>query len=139
MLSPGPALGCITLAHGQDPWSSATSSTSGGACSGLDPFIGLYIRTAKLLRGILVVTSIFRSLAGASSSSSSATSPLPDSSNDYPEIGVGACGDFVVESRLICMVDPNKDSSRNNSSRYPPLGDRRRLMPEHPTLDWFKI
>jgi hypothetical protein len=120
--APGSALERITPAHGQDPWSSATSSTSGGACSGLDPFTWLYIRTAKLLRGILVVTYILRPLAGASSSSSSAASPKPDSSDDYSEIEVGACGDFVMESRLICMVAPNKDPSRNNSSKYPTIG-----------------
>jgi hypothetical protein len=36
------------------------SSTSGGTCSGSDPFTGLYIRTAKLVRGIPIVTSILR-------------------------------------------------------------------------------
>jgi hypothetical protein len=36
----------------------APLSTSGGACSGLDPFAGLYIRTVKFIRGIPIVTSI---------------------------------------------------------------------------------
>jgi hypothetical protein len=34
----GPTPERIMLAHGQDPWSSATSFASGSACSGLDPF-----------------------------------------------------------------------------------------------------
>jgi hypothetical protein len=64
----------------------APSSTSGGTCSGSDPFAGLYIRTAKLIRGILIVTSTLRAFVGASSLSSSASSPDRDSSSDYPEI-----------------------------------------------------
>jgi hypothetical protein len=42
MLSPGPA---------PEHPTPAPSSTSGGACSDLDSFAGLYIRTAKLIRG----------------------------------------------------------------------------------------
>jgi hypothetical protein len=98
-----------------------TSSTSGGACSGLDLFAGLYIYTAKIVRGILVVTSTLRPLAGASSSSSSTASPDQDSSDDYPEIRISACGDSVGEGRLIFMATPNGDSSYNSSSRYPTI------------------
>jgi hypothetical protein len=35
-----------------------SSSTSSGSCSSLDPSIAIYIRTAKIIRGIPVVTSI---------------------------------------------------------------------------------
>jgi hypothetical protein len=54
----------------------AHSSTLGGTYSDLDPFAGLYIRTAKLVRGILIVTSTLRSFVRVSSSSSSASSPI---------------------------------------------------------------
>jgi hypothetical protein len=67
--------------------------------------------------GIPVVTSTLRPMAEASSSSSSATSPDQDSTDDYPEIGISAYGDSVREGRLIFMVAPNGDSSHNNSSR----------------------
>jgi hypothetical protein len=60
-------------------------------------------------------------LAGASSSSSSAAPPDLDSSDDYPEIGISACGDSIGEGRLIFMVAPNGDPSHNNSSRYPTI------------------
>jgi hypothetical protein len=40
----------------------------------LDPFVGLYIRTAKLVQGIPIVTSTLQPFVGASSSSSSASS-----------------------------------------------------------------
>jgi hypothetical protein len=61
-------------------------------------FKGLYIRTAKLIRGIPAVTSILWPLAGVSSSSSAAASLEPDSSDDYPKIRVDAYGDDRGES-----------------------------------------
>jgi hypothetical protein len=45
MLLPGPALEHLTP---------TPSSMSGSTYSGSDPFAGLYIRTAKLVRGILI-------------------------------------------------------------------------------------
>jgi hypothetical protein len=80
--------GSLTFATGEDGYlkmlppgpapkhpAPAPSSTSDDACSGLDPFTGLYIRTAKLVQGIMIVTSILRPFVGASSSSSSTLSP----------------------------------------------------------------
>jgi hypothetical protein len=89
------------------------SSTSGGACSGLDPFIGLYIRTAKLVRDIPIVASTLRTFVGASSSSLSAS---------YSEIEDSACGNFTEDGHLILMVAPNRDRSRNSSSGYSTIG-----------------
>jgi hypothetical protein len=43
----------------------APSSTSGGTCLGSDPFVGLYILTAKLVRGIPTVTITLRPFVGA--------------------------------------------------------------------------
>jgi hypothetical protein len=60
----GPASERRTSADGQAPWSLMTLSTSGDACSGLDPFAGLYIRTFKIIQGIPVVTSTLWPLAG---------------------------------------------------------------------------
>jgi hypothetical protein len=51
MLPPGPASKHPTP---------APSSVSDDACSGLNPFVGLYIRTAKLIRGIPIMTSTLR-------------------------------------------------------------------------------
>jgi hypothetical protein len=53
----------------------APSSTSGDACSCLDHFAGLYIRTANFVQDILIVMSTLRPFIGASSSSSLASSP----------------------------------------------------------------
>jgi hypothetical protein len=113
MLPPGPA--------SEHP-TPAPSSTSSGVCSDLDPFAGLYNRTAKLVRGIPIVTSTLRPFIGASSSSSLASSPGRDSSDDYPEIGASACGNSAEDNRLILMVAPNGDRSRNSSSGYPTIG-----------------
>jgi hypothetical protein len=112
MLPPGPAPEHPTPAP----------STSGGVCSGLEPFTGLYIHTAKLIWGIPIVTSTLQPFIGASSSSSSASSPGRDSSNDYPEIGASACGNSTGDGRLIPMVAPDGDRARNSSSGYPTIG-----------------
>jgi hypothetical protein len=122
MLPPRPAPELCVSAYGQAPWSLTISSTSGGACSGLHSFEGLYIRTAKIVRGIPVVMFTLRPLAGASSSSSMTASPDQDSSDDYPEIGISARKDSTGEGRLIFMVALNGDPSHNSSSRYPTIG-----------------
>jgi hypothetical protein len=127
--------GLLTFATGEDgdlkmlPPGSASehpaptpSSTSGGACSGLDPFARLYIHTAKHVRGIPIVTSILWPFAGASSSSSSASSPGRDLFDDYPKIGANACENSTEDGRFILMVTPNGDQSRNSSSGYPTIG-----------------
>jgi hypothetical protein len=109
MLPPGPA--------SEHP-TPAPSSTSGDACSGSDPFEGLYIRTVKLVQHIPIVTSTLRPFVGASGSSSSAYSPGRDSSNDYPEIRASACGNSAGDDRLILMVAPDGDRAHNSSSEY---------------------
>jgi hypothetical protein len=113
MLPPGPVL--------EHPTSTASSIPS-GVYSGLDPFIGLYIRTAKLVWGILIVTFILRPFSRASSSSSLVSSLDRDSSDDYPEIGASICRNTAEDDCLIFMVAPNGDQSRNNSSGYPTIG-----------------
>jgi hypothetical protein len=57
MLPPGPVPERLASTDGQAPWSLMISSISGGACLGLDPFIGFYIRIAKIIQGIPIVTS----------------------------------------------------------------------------------
>jgi hypothetical protein len=86
------------------------------ACSGYP-----YIRTVKLVRGIPVVTSILRPLAGASSSPSSASTPDQNSSDDYPEVGTSTYGEPVKGGCLILLVAPNGNRSHNRSSRYPTI------------------
>jgi hypothetical protein len=98
------------------------SSTSDNTCSGLDSFTGLYICTGKLVWGILIVTSTLRTFIRAPCSSSSASSPSRDSSDEYPEIGASVYGKSAKDNRLILMVAPNGDRSRNNSSGYPTIG-----------------
>jgi hypothetical protein len=48
--------------------------------------------------------------------------PSQDSSDDYPEIGDSACGNSAKDIRLILMVAPNGDRSRNSSCGYPTIG-----------------
>jgi hypothetical protein len=130
MLPPGPAPEHPTPAH---------SSASGGACSGLDPFTRLYIRTAKLVRGISIVTSTLRSFIGISSSSSSASSSDRDSSSDYPEIGASACGNSIEDGRLILIVAQMGIGPATASVDIPLLEDQRRPMSKPLARDWFGI
>jgi hypothetical protein len=110
------------------------SSTSGGTCSCSDPFAGLYIRTAKLVRGIPIVTSTLRPFVRVSRSSSSASSPDRDSSSDYPEIGASACGNSAEDSRIILMVAPDGDRTRNSSSGYPTIGRSKATDAQTPSV-----
>jgi hypothetical protein len=98
------------------------SSISGNTCSGLDPFVGLYIRTTKIVWGIPILTSTLRPFIGVSSSSSSTSSPDRDSSSDYPEIGASTCRNSTEYGRLILMVAPDGDWAHNSSSGYPTIG-----------------
>jgi hypothetical protein len=99
----------------------ASLSASDGSCSGLDPYAELYIRTAKLVRGIPIMTSILRPLAGASCSSSSTSTPNTDSFGDYPEIKTSAYEEPAEGGHLILLVAPNGDRSHNNFNRYPTI------------------
>jgi hypothetical protein len=100
MLSPGPTPEHLPLAS----W-----SVSSGSCSWSNLYAGSYIRIAKIVWGITVVTSILWPLAGTSSPSASALIPDPDSSNDHPEIGASTYGELGAGGRLIYMVAPNDD------------------------------
>jgi hypothetical protein len=100
----------------------APSSTSSGTCSGSDPFVGLYIRIAKLIRGIPIVTSTLRPFVGVSNSSSSASSPDRDSSSDCPEIRASTCENSTEDDRLILIVAPDEVQAHNISSGYPTIG-----------------
>jgi hypothetical protein len=116
------ALENLVLVHEPDLCSPANSSTSDSACLGSDPCVGLFIRTVEIVQGIPVMTSILQPSTGASSLSSSVTSPDHDSADDYPEIGDNICWNCSKEGRLNCMVAPNEDPSCNISSRYPTIG-----------------
>jgi hypothetical protein len=107
MLPPGPAPEHLAL---------APSFAPGSSCSGSDPCAGLNIRTAKLVRGISVMTSILWLLVRTLSSSSSASTPDQDSSDDYLKIGTSAYGEPAEGGHLILMVAPNGNQSHNRSS-----------------------
>jgi hypothetical protein len=99
-----------------------TRAPSSGFIIASDPCTVSYIRTANIVRGIPVVTSILRPLVRASSSSTSTLIPDPDLSDDYLEIENNAYGEPAECSRLICMVASNGDRSNNTFSKYPTIG-----------------
>jgi hypothetical protein len=83
------------------------------------------------------VTSTLRPFTRAPSSSSSASSPSRDSSDDYPKIGASASGNFAEDSRLILMVAPNGVGPATALVDIPLLKDR--LMSKLLPLGWFGI
>jgi hypothetical protein len=60
MLPLGLAVERLTPVYGQVPCFLTISFTTGGACSGSDPYAGQHINTVKLVRGIPIVTSILQ-------------------------------------------------------------------------------
>jgi hypothetical protein len=136
--------GSLTFAAGEDgdlkmllPGSApehpapASSSASDISYVGSDRCAGNYIRIVKIIRGISVVTSILQPLAGASSSSTSASTPYSDSSDDYPEIG-GQRVRGTCERRSFYLWWPRMVIGQTTSpADIPPLGDQRQPMPEH--------
>jgi hypothetical protein len=130
MLPPGPAPKHPTP---------APSSTSGGACSGLNPFVGLYIRTGKLGRGIPIVTPTLRPIIRASSSSSSASSPGRDSSDDYPKIGPVPAGTLQRTDASFLWWPQTGIGPATALVDIPLLKDQRHLMPKLLARGWFRI
>jgi hypothetical protein len=91
LLTQGPAPRHHAPVYGQAPYLPVNPSTSGGACSGLNPNVGPYCLSAMTSRGLPIWKSTLQHLAGASSSSSSGETPDRDSTKDYPMIGGNAC------------------------------------------------
>jgi hypothetical protein len=121
MLPTGPGPERLASVHGQAPCFTAILSTTDGACSGLNPYVGQHIRTVKLVRGIPIVTSILQPSSRASSSSSSTACPDQDSVDNYPKIGGSTCGDPAEEACLIVTVALAGGPSQNSSIRYPTI------------------
>jgi hypothetical protein len=122
LLTRGPPPKHFVLVYGQTPYLLANSSTSGGACSGLNPYPGPYHRAVKSTQGIPIEAPIFQPSVGTSSYSTLAASPDQDSTDDYPEIGGSAYWNSVDKGSLIIMVVPTKAPLKNNSNRYPTIG-----------------
>jgi hypothetical protein len=122
MLSLGSAPKRLVPVYGHASCFLVISSTTGGAYLDMDPYTVQHIRTIKLVRGILNMTSILQPSAGALSSSSSAMTPNQDSADDYSEIRESTYGDPAEEGRLIVMVAPAGGPLQNSSSRYPTVG-----------------
>jgi hypothetical protein len=122
LLTQGPTPKCLTSVYEQAPYLLMISSTSGSACSGLNPYVGPYNRTAKTTQGIPIGAPIFQPSAGTSSSSSSVASPGQESSYDYPKIGGSTCWNSANEGHPIIMVALTRAPSHNSSSRYPTIG-----------------
>jgi hypothetical protein len=90
LLTRGPTPRHPAPVYGTTPYYPANPSTSGEVCSDLNPHAGPYYLSVRTSQGLLIGITIFQSLAGTSSSSSSGATPDRDSIEDYPEIGGNA-------------------------------------------------
>jgi hypothetical protein len=130
MLPPGSALGHLAL---------ASLSTSGGSFSGSDPCARSYIRTVKIVRGISVVTSIFRPLVGHRANlhrhrplikihlmTTLRSGPAP-ARNPRKAVVLSAWWSRMVTDRTTPPTD------------IPPSGNQRRPTPEHRAAAWSGI
>jgi hypothetical protein len=91
LLTQSPALKRLESVYGQAPYLPASSSTSSGAYSGLNPYTGSYHHAAKTTQGNSIRAPIFQPPVGILSSSSSAVSSDQYSTDNYPGIGGSAC------------------------------------------------
>jgi hypothetical protein len=90
LLTRGPAPRHPAPVYGKAPYYPANPSTSGGACSGLNPYVGPYYLSPMRSHECPIRKTILQSSAGASSSSSLGVTHNRDSIEDYPEIGGSA-------------------------------------------------
>jgi hypothetical protein len=122
LLTWSPAPKYLASVYGQASYLLASPSTSGGVCSGLNPYAVSYHRAAKTTQGLPIGAHIFQPSTGISSSSASGASLDRDSTDDYPEIGGNTCWNPIEEACLIIMVAPAEEPSQNSSSRYSTIG-----------------
>jgi hypothetical protein len=118
----GPAPKHPASVYGKASYYPADPSTSGGAYSGLNPYVVSYYLSAMTSLGCPIGKTILQPLAGASSSSSSGARPDRDSLEDYPEIGDNACWNLAIEACRINMVGSARGNSHKISSKYPTIG-----------------
>jgi hypothetical protein len=68
LLTRGPTPKHVAPVYEQAPYLLTSSSTSGGADSRLNPYVGLYYRAPKTTHGLLIEAPIFQPSTGTSSS-----------------------------------------------------------------------
>jgi hypothetical protein len=107
--------------YGGAPYYPTDPSISGGACSSLNPHVGLYYLSAMTSQGRPIGKTIFQSSTRTSSSSSSGATPDRDFIEDYPEIRGSAYSNPAIEVHRINMVGLARTNSQNSSSRYPTI------------------
>jgi hypothetical protein len=134
LLTKEPAPKCLAPVYGQAPYLLANSSTSGGACSGLNPYVGPYHHVAKTTQGIPIGAPIFEPSARTSSSSTSAVSVDQDSTNDYPKIGGSTCWNSTVRVASSSWWPRLEHIHRIALADIPPSEDQKRPMLEHPMM-----
>jgi hypothetical protein len=117
LLTQGPAPRHPAPVFGQAPHLLANPSTSGGACSGLNPYLGSYHLSAMTSQGRPIGKTIFQPSTRAMGETHDR-----DSTEDYPKIGGSTCWNPVIKTHHINMGGPARGNSQNNSSKYQTIG-----------------
>jgi hypothetical protein len=139
LLTRGPASRHPVSVYGITPYYPIDPSTSGGACSCLNPHVGLYYLSLMTSQGLPIRKTIFQSTTGTSSSSSLGPTPDRDSIEDYLEIsGVPTRTLPLRPAALAWWVQPG------GTLRIVPVGTRlsgdlKRPMRGHPAPMSFRI
>jgi hypothetical protein len=122
LLTKGPAPKHLAPVYGQAPYLLVSSSTSDGAYSGPNRYVGPYHHATKTTLGLPIRAHIFQPSTGTSSSSTLGAFPYQDSTDHHPEIRGSTYWNSAEEGRLIIMVALTGAPSQNSSSRYPTIG-----------------
>jgi hypothetical protein len=139
LLTEGPAPKRLAPVYGQALYLPASSSTSGGACLGLNPYIGPYHRTTKTIQG---------SLIGHLSSSHRLEHRAPPQ-QQRPLVKTPP----MITLKLREAPAGTPPMRATSSSWWPhfehlckiapkdilPSRDRKHQMPEHPATNWPRI
>jgi hypothetical protein len=135
LLTQGPAPKQFALVYGQAPYLPGSSSTSGGACIGLNPFARSYHPIAKAAQELQIRTSIFQPLTETSSSSTSRASLDRNSVDDYPKIRGSTCWNPTEEGHLLSCWPRLEHPLKIAQADIPPLRDQKRPMLKHSMID----
>jgi hypothetical protein len=122
LLTQGPVLRHPASIYEKASYYPVDSSTSGGACSGLNIYARPYYLSAMTSQGHPIEKTIIQYSAGAPSSSSLGATPDHNSLKDYPKIGASACWNSAIEACHISMVEPDRGNSQNSSNKYLTIG-----------------
>jgi hypothetical protein len=139
ILPPRPELEHLTSVYGQAPCFPVISSTTGGACSGSDPYPGQHIHTVKLVRGIPIVTSILQPTTGHRACPHQQRPPIKTQLMITPRSGKVPIGTPPKRAASLLWWPQLEGLRRTALANIPSSGHQNRPMLERPIMEWSEI